>query len=290
VGFPGVPFWNTSLVGSGGGGGDISGSAGSGNIGLPKLEGQIYVPVGGWVIEVVEDPVAAATITIPTGLYYPNSAYDGNLAFLADVAALLNASALAGTYTLVADDDYTQSTGRVTIAASGVTSFTIGWTSTGPRDALGFTGTIYGAASYTSPNSTPHIWLPDVFRAPAMAPDGSTGLPVTSTTITRSPAFTSKAVSGSSGTVDRLEFQKLTGRKTWSDYETVVNESYKTFWNASIGLGRRVRYHPSRATDATYVGYRALACNDMRCAAHVQTWTSSAQSLWNQGPIDVINE
>jgi hypothetical protein len=289
-GWPGVPFWNESPGGSGGGGGT---PGGTGNAGWPKLEGEIRVPVGGWYVRITEVPSSQDILYIPHGTAYLTSAKSIGSALLSAVAGLANAStALAGTYTAVVDDDYNDSTGRVTITASGVDSFTVDWQSTALRDALGFQEYLFGATSYTSPNSSPFLWLPDTFRMPALVPDGSPGLRVSDGTVVRSSSFTSKALQRSMGYVDRLEFSMVTGRRTRPEYEAdvAVNASWTTFWEHSIGAGRHVRYHPHRTDDATYVGYRALSINDERVSPEVASWTSSPEALWRVGPMDVVNE
>lgn len=289
--WPGIPFWNTATGGSGGGGGIV---ASSGDSGLPKYEGHIQVPLDGWRIRVVEVPSAIDEILIPTSRRFLNTASYGTTSLLAYIVAALNASsALAGTYGMVVDDDYDLSTGRVTMSASGLTSFSVTWLSTAARDALGFTAGLFGAASYTSPNSSPHIYLPDSARAPAMVPDGDEGMPLTNGTVLVSPSGKTRAKSSAERRVDRLEHACLRGQKVWADYETVVNESLETFWRNNIGKGRRIRYHKNRSNDAVFHnGYRVLAINDMRVAPELESanWTSSAKALWHWGSVECACE
>jgi hypothetical protein len=299
VGWPGVPFWNDALPGGSGGGGGTVGGAGTS--GLPKLEGEIYVPRPGWEISVLE-PAGNAVILVAPGRYYLNTIATAGTKSLKQliVDQLNDAPFLSGTYAMTVDDDFDDSTGRVTVSVTGVASFLFFWSHSLLRDALGFTGTLFGLASYTSPNSSPHIWLPDSHRAPATAPNGHRGQRIANGRVVVSGSFTSSAIQRAQGRHDTLEFAQLRGKKCWQPYESVVNESFETFWSTNIGAGRRVRYHPNRAVDSSivngvetgYVGYRPLRINDMALAPEAATadWTTGNLSLWRQGPIEVINE
>lgn len=288
--WPGIPFWNDTPAGSGGGGGSV---ASSGDSGLPKYEGHIQVALDGWLLRVVEVPSAVDEILIPTSRRYLNTTGYGVTSLLAYIVAALNASAaLAGTYAMVVDDDYDESTGRVTISATGLTTFSLGWLSPALRDALGFTADLFGAASYVSPNSSPHIWLPDAGRDSDMVPDGDEGLPISSGSVLVSPSGKTRGKSGAKRRASRWEHACVTGRKIWADYATVVNESLETFWLNNIGDHRRVRYHKNRSNDAVFHnGYRMLA-NDMRVAPELENakWTTSAKALWHVGPVDCACE
>src|SRR3990167_5593249 len=86
---------------------------------------------------------------------------------------LTNDGTLGGTYTLSLDDTSDSATGKVTISATGVTTFNVTWTSTTLRDYLGFTANLSGAASYTGTNQARFLWLPNVGRTNRMAPNFS---------------------------------------------------------------------------------------------------------------------
>lgn len=278
---------------AGGGGGDISGSAGSGQTGLPKLEGEIYVPRGGLIFTITEDPFAVDTFTVPAGFYYLNTAHPtGKDPLLAVIIDLISATViLAGVYTAAIDDDYDASTGRVTFSATGVTSFAMFLPET-LREPLGFESALSGFATYTSPNSAV-VWLPDSHRGPSsLGPDQSDGTTVTDGRVIRSPSFKGRAVSRARGKVHSFQFPLIRGAKAWADFEDVPNESWESWWSAVIGAGRRFRYHPDRANDAVFTptdaGWRSPAIDNMGLSPFVETadWTSSEMSLWMQGPID----
>src|SRR5687768_7257565 len=128
---------------------------------LPKIEGMVTVPTGGWSVSVTEDPAATSTVTVAAGDYFPTSTTALLSAFS---TALTSNSTLAGTYTVSLDDASDSSTGKVTISAAGVTTFAITWTSTALRDALGFAGNTSAALTVTGDNASPYVNLPNVKR------------------------------------------------------------------------------------------------------------------------------
>jgi hypothetical protein len=54
---------------------------------------------------------------------------------------------------------------KVRVSASG--TFTVTWTDTLPRDLLGFTGNLSGAATYTAENISPLLWAPGLTETPS---------------------------------------------------------------------------------------------------------------------------
>jgi hypothetical protein len=264
--------------------GSLASSAGTGNTGLPKLEGEVYVPLAGWQFSVT-DVGGTHALTVPGGSrYFPTS---DPTSLLATIEALLNGSGtLSGVFVVGADDDYDGSTGRIVISSS--LDFAITWTSTALRNALGYTANLSGADEYVSPNATPHIWLPDGKRYPARSPDGHTGVPLSASTVTVSPMGKTRARKGAVRRADVLEFGQVRARKVWQPNEQIVNESFETFWNTNFP--RRIRYHKHRADDATFVTYRPLGVNVCPCVVEAQTatWTTSDMALYHVGPFEVL--
>ena len=116
-----------------------------------RLEAQITVPVGGWSVS-VNDGGGADVATMTAGTYYVTE-------FLAELKARMDA-ATGKTFTITCASGEA-GTGKVTISIN-VGTFTLTWTSTDLRNALGFTGTLTpGAASFTSTNGAQAMWLPD---------------------------------------------------------------------------------------------------------------------------------
>lgn len=252
---------------------------------LPKLEGHITVPTGGWTVSITEVPAATSTYTIPAGNYYLTS----TTSLLTTLSAGLTANAtLAGTYSCVISDDASTSTGKVTLSATGITTFSVTWTSTALRDALGWTGNTSGALTFTSQSASPYIFLPNVKRANPMAPDGYQGLPVTDGTVTVSPSGTSKSIKYATRYIDSLEFRFLLGSKTWTTWEVVTNESLESFYASTIGEGAPFRYHFDRANDSSHASYRSLAIGSMSVVPAIPGFVGSANSLWNYGPTGLI--
>lgn len=256
--------------------------------GLPKYEGRITVPTGGYAVSVT-DSGGTASVTLAAGDYYPNS----STALLSTFAAELTAnSTLAGTYTCTSDDDTDAATGRITLAASGGGNVSVTWSSTALRDLLGFTGNLSGATTYTSTGACKYIYLPNVPRAEAMAPDGSAGVAMTDSSVTVSPSGTSKILAYSTRYVNRLAFRFLTGRKTWTAAETYANESLESFYLATIAYGIPLRYHYDRATDGTYVNERIVQPQMFAAVPAVGGWVGGpgnlAAALWNFGPLDLV--
>lgn len=267
----------------------ILGTAGTGTSGLPKLEGVIRVPSVGWSFD-IDEPGAGATITIPQARYYLTST-SIPLGLAPFIEAALNAAGLDGVYAVRVDDDYDGSTGRLVIAATGVAGFSLGWVSEAVRDALGFTGDLTGAAQYISPKSSPHIWLPDGRRYPAMTPDGHPGLPLYGSTVVSSPSGVTHAIRGPKRRGDTLEFGNVRGEKIFEQYASLVtpNSSLEVF--VDTNFPRKIRYHKNRADDATFVTYRSFTVDRLPVTveADTATWTSDADSLWHVGPLSVGN-
>lgn len=121
-----------------------------------RLEGQITIPSGGYAISVAITAIAGSpfTVTIPAGTYYPTD-------LLTTFNTLLDAATgLDGAWTVSASLGES-GTGLVTIAHATQT-FTITWTSTVPRDILGFTGTLTPAAlTFTGTAQLRGVWLPN---------------------------------------------------------------------------------------------------------------------------------
>src|SRR5688572_13471622 len=111
-----------------------------------KLESRITVPSGGWEVSVQEFTPNAGPVAVTVagqGNYYLSS----STALLAQIATALDANGtLTGDYSCTVSS----TTGRVTLSATGVATFSLTWTDTDHRDALGFTGNLSGAASYES--------------------------------------------------------------------------------------------------------------------------------------------
>lgn len=266
------------------------GEAGCADFGsdYPKLEGRLSTPTAtGYTMSVNEGGGAVVvTVLAANSHYYPTSDTGGMLAAIG--AALTANGSLAGTYSLILDDT-DNGTGRVTISATGVASFAITWPDETLRDALGFTGSVSGAATYISPSACPYVWLPDRRRVDPPTPEGMKGFPVPRTIVTRSNSA-SKALSLGFNYDSKLQFRLMRGNKVWRCFEQVTNESLENFYELIIGRGVPVRYHTDRANDTRYVDWRIMPTWAVRpeVPAYVGRGCVGADSLWAYGEVDVM--
>lgn len=250
-------------------------------MGLPKIEGRIVV--GATCNVDVQENGAGGPFTV---------AFTAGNYFLADLcvhigAALTASASLAGTYTCSIDDGTDSATGRVTISATGISNFTLAWstsTSQALRDALGFTGNLTpAAASHQTTAASRHIWLPTAGRAECQLADGDDGAIIKTASVSVSPSGTTRTWVGSSTRYENLlSFKNVKGYRMLTSLETRTNESLQTFWTYSIGLGLPIRYYKERATDGTYNTYVAdeEATSKFDPEKFDPTWDGT-QSLWN---------
>ncbi len=243
---------------------------------LCKLESRITVPSGGWTVSVQEFTPNAGPVSVTiagSGNYYLSS----TTALLAQVASALTANGtLAGTYACTVDS----ATGIVTLSATGVTTFNVTWTSTDARDALGFGGNLTGALSYATTKSSPHIWIPNTPRGMGRGSSSSYGAQYQDATVTMSPDGTTKFLGYSTRHADTLRFASLTGQKTLTASESVVNESLQTFWTSMRNGGFVSRFHPDRTVQGTYFEQRWASVNAFEPTPMVEGWTDGAAALW----------
>lgn len=249
---------------------------------LPKYEGMITVPSGGYTMTVTDAGGTSAVTVAAAGDYYLTS----TTSLLSAIASALNADAtLSATYTITLDDNddnSASSTGRVTIATSSSMS-AITWTSTALRDLLGFSGSeVISSGTVTADYHSRYLYLPNTKRSNALCPDGDDGLPESDGVVTRSTSGYTKSLSYNITKRDVIEHQFLLGSKVWDSLDTYTNEALQTFYAYVVGKGVPFRYHPDRATDGTYVSYQpdTDGVQSMNVAPMVDGWTSGAMSLW----------
>lgn len=245
---------------------------------MSKMEGRVTVPTGGWSMSLQEFTPNAGptTVTVAAGDYYLTS----TTSLLTAVKNALDGMAGgAGVYTVSLDDDADSSLGKVTISATGVTTFNITWSSTDLRDRLGFTANLSGAATYTGSEQAEYLFLPNVYRSNPMSPDGDQGAEESDFSITFSSSGASKRLAYNRRQVDNLEFTHLLGSKAFITWESTTNESLQKFWRDVIYPGYPFRYHKSRDTDATFVTWVALGGGEFKPKPVNPGW-NNANSLW----------
>ena len=144
-------------------------------------------------------------------------------------------------------------TGKVTIDFS--TTGTLDWTDTALRDALGFTGNLAAASSYTGANVARHLWLPS--REPADYPlDRALVWDDESNTRTiRSSDGTSFAVKGP-GEAGRAEiaYRYLTLAETVRTADPGPGTA-EQLWRDTGAAGQPVRYLPDTGSYAATTDY-----------------------------------
>lgn len=259
----------------------------------PKCEGPIVIPTGGWSISVQEFTPNAGpvTVTVAAGTYYLNTTNGANSPLVTALKTALDGNAtLTGTYTVSVDDGSNSSTGKVTISATGVTTFNITWTSTDLRGVLGFTGNISGALTYTGDNQATYLWLPSVPRARILAPEPTTttyqlGLRRVDLTRATSPDGRSVRMVYNTTYHDSFEFDFLTANKVFQSQESVVNESFEKFYDDVIGgSGLQFRYHRDRSDDSVYWTQVIEDAEEFRAEPMAGSgdrgWRQGASSLW----------
>lgn len=257
-----------------------------------KLEGRITVGATANVdVTEIGGGGGPFTVTITAGDYYPAT-------LCSTIGTLLtNNPSLSGTYTCSLSDDTDASTGKVTISATGITSFTLTWatsTSQAIRDALGFTGNLSPtAASHTSANACPYLWLPNVGRTNAMGPEPISsslrlGVPMMDYRLTRAPTGASKRLVSNTTYVESLEFHYVSGAKAAKRLESVTNESWETFYTTVLGGGKQIRYYPDRSSDTTYGTVVVENGADAAAQPMNPQWTNQAVAHYRVGPLRVF--
>ena len=217
---------------------------------LPKLEGLIPLSAvaTATVVEHTPNNTYAGTTLAAAGDYYLTA----GTSLLAVIQQNLNNLNANSTYTVTVDSTSDTSTGKVTIAVTGVATFDITWTDTVLRDILGFTGNLSGAATYTGGNQARYLFLPPCGRSPSLlAPDGDAGVPLRDGNLNVAPDGTLYAMSFATRYVDRIGFSALRGSSTWTYFETTVNQSLQTFWVDVISKGYPFRYFPVRSAGSS---------------------------------------
>ena len=257
---------------------------------LPKLEGKITIPTGGYSVTISEDAGARSSVlTIAAADYYLATAGTGSRSLLAELEYQLdNDTTLLGAYTVsLSDNSDSTSTGKVTITLdSGASSFAVSsWNSSTLRDVLGFSGSESGSTSLTGDEHAEYLFLPNVGRSGVMAPEPSAttqnfGVPETDGTFRMAPSGAAARLKYNTRYRDRLRFVHLKGYKTYKQLETVTNESFEKFYDKVIGEGLTFRYYKSRDDDTKYW---SLVVEDFQNYAPQvvrEGWEGSAQGLW----------
>jgi hypothetical protein len=166
-------------------------------------------------------PSGSSTITVAAGNYYPS-------ALCSTIQTQL--AAIGETHT-VSLDTAEGGTGRVTIAGG---TFSITWTTTALRDALGFTANLSSVTTATGAQSARGVWLPGVrnrfSRYGHIAATAEKGELVTDFRATVSPTG---YVHGTYSTKHRrhrgIRWEGVPNNRAKQHHETIVDESFEAF-------------------------------------------------------------
>jgi hypothetical protein len=189
-----------------------------------KIERRITVATG---TGTVNDGGGADAFTVAPGSYYMST----TTSLISTLeTALETASGVGFTVT----GSFGESgTGKTTIAINSGT-FTLSWTDTDLRDALGFTGNLTpAAASFTSTNASSAVWLaPCPCNSPFGA--GDNGWEEADVSISESPAGNVYAVYGQRKRACWFQWEAVSHARARIAGESVVNESFQKFFRDSL--------------------------------------------------------
>ena len=217
-----------------------------------KIERQVTVATG---TGTVNDGGGADAFTVTPANYYMST----TTSLLSTLEAALE-TASGGGFTVTGSFGE-GGTGKVTIAINSG-SFTLTWTDTDLRDALGFTGNLTpSAASFTSTNASPAVFLPD---CPIITPFGSAdnGLEEADAAFSESPTGLVYAVYAQRKRVLWAQWDALSHAKSRIAGETTTNTSWEAYWRKSVvaeggfaggKVGGPMRLHWDADSTATYV-------------------------------------
>lgn len=256
----------------------------------PKLEARIRAPSGGYQMTVSEDSAARSqTVTVASlaKSYYLSSVADDTYGLLARIAQrLTDSGSLDGTYTLGLND----TTGKVTISATGVTDFGVTWDDAQLRDLLGFTGNISSTTtSYTGANQAQALWLPGTQPQTLNTVGDWAGWDEAELYQGESPAGHLYSISGERKVVSAQRWFGVQRQKTWQANEVTVNESLQRFWRQAIigeaewgTAGGPFRHHPDLSDDGEYVTYYVHGASMFKPGFVRENWTGHYDFSWER--------
>jgi hypothetical protein len=187
--------------------------------------------------------IAAQTLTfgggpqvVAAGTYYLRDASAG-LSLIEQVRLAMNASGATGTQAVITLGR------RVRLSASG--TFSITWPADGVlRDALGFTGNLAAAATYTAPNCSPLLWSPAVTGSPQLSPLYTAGVARLNAFITVAEDGTTSGTVSGSRTYQRYSFRYVPGARVYPKTGD-TGGSWVRAWSEFLGVGGRFKYYPA---------------------------------------------
>lgn len=246
---------------------------------IGSLQADITVPTGGWDLAYTDSAGGPLTATVAAGSYTPTELV---AAVQAAVIALTGAVGANFTATLSAGES---GTGKVTLTTSD-TPWSISWTDTDLRDALGFAANITAVSvAQTGTKFAVGLFLPGnpaMFNAHG---SGAGGTIKTDYSATVGPTGRVNALFGNSYVEHpRIRWEGVPNNRAWVHFESVTGESFEA-WYRDVATGRKsyvgvntlIRLTWNADSPSTYVEGRLLWDPTFDLDALVTGWTGR----WN---------
>ena len=221
----------------------------------------------------VTDNFGTYTVTVTAGTYYL-------VALVAAIAAQLHVATIT-----VSDGEGPPSTatGCTTMTNGGVSTFSVTWTSTGLRDALGFTANITTQTSVTSTNACPGLWLPGIAKYSRHG-DADAGTLSTTFRQTEGPTGQVYSLAGSNKRVrNGILWTGVPGQRVRPHLATYTNETleeflgntqYQTGTYASLfTAGSSIRIYDDADVDGTYTAGKFKFGREFDPDTMIEGWT-----------------
>lgn len=210
------------------------------------------VPTGGWSVD-IDTGGGPTTVTLPAG------EYAGVEAVLTSLQTLINA-AFTEDFTLSLALSETVRTGYVTIDMVNAGNYSLVWNSTDLRDALGFTGDLSGANSYTGTATPLGLWIPDC-QCAAYYGNSDGGHRVVMMTQTRSGTGIVKTIVESSYVEHpNITWSHVSAPYARQDRETGGSVSFERWWYETQ-TGLSYAWFPSGSTVVVYTDSDSSSLN-----------------------------
>lgn len=156
-------------------------------------------------------------------------------------------------------------TGKVTITCNQAT-YTLTWSVTNLRDALGFTASVTQSSStQTGPNHAKGVWLPAPAPMWSAFGGGDAGNNISDTSHLLSPRGDVFTLTSQRRTENRLRWSHVAKSRVLISGESVTGESFQQFWRdcylgelAYCDPGTKVRVIWDADVSATYTEYRLM--------------------------------
>jgi hypothetical protein len=246
---------------------------------IGRLDADITVPTGGWDLSYTDSAGGPLTANIAAGTYLPNE-----LVSAVQAAVIALAGAVGATFTATISDGES-GTGLVTLNATA-TPWSISWTDTDLRDALGFAGNITAvSASQTGTKCAVGLWLPGNPAMFSMYGSGSAGTRVTDYAATVGPTGRVHALMGNQYVQHvGVRWDGVPSHRALAHFETITGESFESFVRdvmtnrkSYVSINPLIRLTWSADVDATYAEGRVLWPAVFDLEAMVTGWTGR----WN---------